>query len=297
MVFASGLQNPEGPASLPDGSWLVVEGSAERGSITLISPDGRNHRIVARTGRPNGLALDAAGFIWVAESKLPALLRVSFDGKVEIVANACDGEPFLFPNDLCFGPDGAIYMTDSGVRIEEFAPNNAVREDYESVRYDGRVYRIEPVSGKVTKIDSGIKFTNGIAFDAQNRLYINESATGAVYRYGWADRSVTGARELFGNVRDPGGPAGWRGPDGMAFGTDGSLYVAVFGQRDVTVLDPDGNVSARIVTGGKLPTNVAFAQAGRKRIYVTEYEFGNLEAFDVSTDGLRLWSSSDAMQA
>jgi gluconolactonase len=37
------------------------------------------------------------------------------DGATRIVATGCQGEPFLFPNDLCFGPDGALYVTDSGV--------------------------------------------------------------------------------------------------------------------------------------------------------------------------------------
>ena len=45
----------------------------------------------------------------------------------------------------------------------------------------------------------------------------------------------------------------------MAFGVDGRLYVAVFGQHDVTVLDRAGDVAARIETAGKLPTNVCFA--------------------------------------
>jgi gluconolactonase len=80
----------------------------------------------------------------------------------------------------------------------------------------------------------------------------------------------------------------------MAFSTDGRLYVAVFGQRDVTVLGTNGEVIERVPTAGKLPTNVAFALHGRKRIYVTEYEFGQLEAFDVATGGLPLWTGPAA---
>jgi hypothetical protein len=68
------------------------------------------------------------------------------------------------------------------------------------------------------------------------------------------------------------------------------LFVAVFGQKDVTVLGKNGDVLERIPTVGKLPTNVAFALPGRKRIQVTEYEFGQLEAFDVTADGLPLWT-------
>jgi gluconolactonase len=290
MIFASGLQNPEGPVALPDGSWVIVEGSAERGCITQISADDGTHRLVKKTGRPNGLAVDAEGVIWAAESKVPSLVRVTMDGHSEIVATGCDGEAFLFPNDLCFGPDGALYLTDSGVVIQNFAPNNQIRPDYKDVDYDGRVYRVDVQTGKVTKIDSGIKFTNGIAFGPDKLLYANETLTGAIYRYEWKDGAISGPRILFGNVNDPAGAPGWRGPDGMAFSADGRLYVAVFGQGDVTVLGHNGEVVERIPTVGKLPTNLAFALPGRRRIHVTEYEFGRIEAFEVATDGLPLWT-------
>jgi gluconolactonase len=289
MIFASGLSSPEGPVVLPDGSWLVVEGGPERGCVTQISPDGRQKRIVAKTGRPNGLAVDRAGVIWVAESKTPSLVRLTLDGKAEVVITECDGEPFLFPNDLCLGPDGAIYMTDSGVFIDDFAPGGKIRPDYMDVKMDGRVYRIDVEKGEIKKLDSGIRFTNGIAFGPDNNLYIDETLTGMIYRYQWSSGAIAGARQVFGNVNAPDGPTGWRGPDGMAFDADGKLYAAVFGQGDVTVLDQDGAVCNRIRTQGKLPTNVAFGQAGDKRIYVTKYEYGQVEVFEVTSNGLPLW--------
>jgi gluconolactonase len=288
MVFVGGLQNPEGPVALADGSWLIVEGGAERGCVTHLSPEGVR-REIKKTGRPNGLALGADGLIWVAESKFPALLRLTVDGHSEEVATGCDGEPFMFPNDLCFGPDGAIYMTDSGVDVAAFCPNNQVRADYMDMDYDGRVYRIDPSSGAVTLLDRGIKFTNGIAFGADGALYANETLTGNIYRYAWVDGAVSTRRELYGNVIRPDAEPGWKGPDGMAFDANGLLYVAVFAQGDVTVLGPDGQVVRRLPTLGMLPTNVAFALPGRHRIHVTEYEKGQMETFDVDSDGLPLW--------
>jgi gluconolactonase len=291
-VFSSGFVAPEGPVALSDGSWLIVEGGADRGCVTHISADGRNKKIIKKTGRPNGLAVDAKGVIWVAESKTPSLLRLTMEGKADVVATGCDGEAFLFPNDLCFGPDGALYLTDSGVFIDEFAPNNQIRADYMTVKYDGRVYRVDVESGKVNKLDTGIKFTNGIAFGPDKLLYVNETLTGNIYRYARLTGGIAGSRTLFGNVIRPNSPPGWKGPDGMAFSAEGKLYVAVFGQGDVTVLDTNGSVAERIPTLGKLPTNVAFALPGKKRLHITEYEFGQMEVAEVPADGLALWTGA-----
>ena len=287
-VFASGLFFPEGPVALPDGTWLVVEGG-QRGCVTQISADGKARRTVAVTGLPNGLAVDSSGFIWVAEPKVPSLLRVSLAGKVEVFLTECHGEPFLYPNDLCFGPDGALYLTDSGITAADFEPGGKVRPDFETCPMDGRVYRIDVRTKAIEKIDSGIRFTNGIAFGPENDLYANETLTGAVYRYRSKMGSGFGRREMFGNVWNESKYPTLRGPDGMAFGTDGKLFVAVYGQGDVTVLGTDGKVVERLRTQGGLPTNVAFGLPGLKKLYVTEYQLGQLEVFPVETDGLTLW--------
>jgi gluconolactonase len=289
LIFAKDLHAPEGPVALPDGTWLIVEGGADRGCVTHLSGDGQTRSVIKKTGRPNGLAVDHAGVIWVAESKVPSLLRLTMEGSCEVVATECNGESFLFPNDLCFGPDGAIYLTDSGVSISSFAPNNQIRQDYMDVNYYGRVYRVDPLTGSVKELDSGLKFTNGIAFGLDDLLYVNETVTGNVYRYGWRENGISGPRELFGNVIRADAPTGWKGPDGMAFDDKGLLYVAVFGQGDVMVLGLNGEVVGRIPTIGMQPTNVAFALPREHRIHVTEYEHGQMETYSVNCDGLRLW--------
>ncbi len=289
MIMAGDLGNPEGPVALPDGSWLIVEGAPDRGWVAMLSADGKSKTVISKTGRPNGLAVDADGVIWVAESKTPSLLRLTLDGKCEVVAEGCDGEPFMFPNDLCFGPDGALYLTDSGVHIDRFVINGQIRADYLDIPYDGRVYRVDPATGAVTKIDSGIRFTNGIAFGPDDLLYANETVTGNIYRYAWQNGAARGPRVLFGNVVSATAPPGWKGPDGMAFDESGLLYVAVFGQGDITVLGANGEVVERIPTQGLLPTNVAFARPGERRIHVTEYQYGQMEVFSVGRDGLPLW--------
>jgi gluconolactonase len=202
----------------------------------------------------------------------------------------CNGEPFLFPNDLAFGPDGMLYMTDSGILVTELASAGEPKADFMNLPYDGRVYKIDVKRKRSEKLDSGIRFTNGIAFDSGGNLYVNETLTGTVYRYKRKGGRIVGHREEFGNVIAPGGPEGLKGPDGMKFGANGNLYVAVYGQGDVTVLGKDGAVIERIKTGGRFPSNLAFGPSGEKKIYVTEGELGALEVLEVDTDGLPLYA-------
>jgi gluconolactonase len=289
MVFATDLQCPEGPVALSDGSWLIAEAGG-RGCVSHITSDGKGKRIVASTGLPNGLAVDREGIIWVAEPKTPSLIRLTMDGQATVFMTECNGEPFLYPNDLCFGPDGALYMTDSGILMDDFEPGGKIRPDYMTAKVDGCVYRIDIKTRAISTLDSGFRFTNGLAFGPDNSLYVNETMSGMIYRYQWREGQGLGPRESFGNVLSGKGHDSLRGPDGMAFGTDGKLYVAVYGQGDVTVLGQDGQVLTRLRTKGIMPTNVAFGLPGQRKIYVTEYELGQMETFDVGTDGLPLWS-------
>ena len=289
MVFAAPLDMPEGPVALNDGSFYCVEMGPQTGCVTRISADGKIISHLGKTGRPNGLAVDRFGAIWIAESSTPSLLRMSPDGKFETWMKAYKQKYFIFPNDLAFGPDGKLYMTDSGIGTYDLAQNGQIRDDYLDLNYDGRVYQININDRKITEIDSGLLFANGIAFGPDNKLYINETITGNIYSY-TIDGNRFGERFLFGNVLDPNGPSGWSGPDGMKFGQDGNLYCTVYGQKNVTVLDHEGKVIHRIETKGRLPTNLAFGYGKQSKIYITEVELGQIEVFDVNTTGFHLYS-------
>jgi gluconolactonase len=291
MIFTSDLGLPEAPLLMPDGSWLVAELAFDRGRITRVSGDGTQHSVAVETGRPNGLALDAAGAVWACETLTPALLRLDArSGAVETVLRDVDGVPLLWPNDLCFGPDGALYMTDSGLLVRDFLDDRGRPvPDCESLPMDGKLIRYDPPSGRAEILDAGFQFTNGIAFGPDGMLYVNETITGNVYRYSLGRGGALSSREVFGNVFDPEWPgSGLRGPDGMAFSRDGRLFVAVFGQGDVTVLGPDGATVERMRLEGRAPTNVAFGRDGEQRLYVVEDEFGTIEVYDVGVDGLAL---------
>jgi len=289
-IFARHLGFPEAPVLLPDGNFLFTEMTAETGWVIWFSADGRTRRVVAKTGRPNGLAQDRNGAIWVAESVQRALLKLDLDGGYEAFAKAGEGQPFLFLNDLAFAPNGDLYLTDSGILQHEFAPDGALNPEWKNLDYDGRVYRIDVNSGEVETIDQGLRFTNGIAFGPDQNLYVAETLTGMIHRYAWREGRVVSGRTAFGSAIDPDGPEGLRGPDGMKFGADGNLYIAVFGQGIVTVLDPTGTVVRRIKTEGHWCTNLAFGKKGEQSIYLTEAETGTVQRIEVGTDGFPLFN-------
>ncbi len=286
--FAVNIGAPEGPVSLPDGSMYVTEMTSATACVTKLSPKGERSVVRKTGGRPNGLAVDGDGNIWIAEALLRQLICIDPQGhEISRLGGDDVNGPFLFPNDLAFGPDGHLYMTDSGMPMSDFLEGQNFAPNFMDMNWDGRVYEIDPKANKVVRlIDRGIRFANGIAFDARDRLYANASFTGEVYRYDVIGNPVP-ERQPFGNVLQADGQTGFKGPDGMKFGVDGRLYCTVYAQQNVTVLNADGSIAERLMLDGTCPTNLCFARDG-KSILVTEVAKGQVERLPAPCAGLPL---------
>ena len=288
---AAGLGSPEGPLWIGDGEWLLVEMDDQRGCVTHVDAEGAL-RVVCRTGRPNGLVMTPDGGVLVAESSQAAIVRLGPEWResgvtATTVADRDNrGQRFLFPNDLAVGPDGAVYITDSGLPLAVMRSELLTSQDPASLPFDGRVYRLDPESSDVETLDAGLGHLNGISFGVDGALYVNDTISGDVYRYAFRNGSL-GPRDTFANVIDRSLPPSFRGPDGMAHDIEGNLYVTVFNQGEVVVLNSHGEWLARIPTDGRQPTNVAFAP-GEQAIYVTERETGTLQRHDALAPGLPL---------
>ncbi len=286
-ILVSGVRDPEGPVWGKDASLFLVEMGDGRRCLSKVDISSGARVEIAKTEfRPNGLAMDGNGRLWVAEAYEGALLCFDVDGTLLKRIEGPAGAPFLWPNDLVFGANGALYMTDSGTTEHEFIPGGTIREDFDTATYRGCVYQIDPVSGRVVRtIDTDLRFLNGIAIGPDGCLYANETITGDVLRY---DLAGDAKREVFGNViRRDLAPA-FRGPDVMKFGDNDRLYCTVFGQGEVTQLAPDGSVEDRHATLGENPTNIAFA-LDQDFAAVTEVSGDAVERLNLACGGAPLF--------
>ena len=136
-------------------------------------------------------------------------------------------------------------------------------------------------------IGSGLIFAEGINFDRDGTLYCVDVPGGGIWRLppGGALRRYSlnparGYEELaplatLSPARSGPDPAG---PDGIAFGADGNLYVAHFNADVVRVIAPDGTFVASLPAGGPTPTNIAF---WGDSLYVTEGTSGSIYRLDI----------------
>jgi sugar lactone lactonase YvrE/Leucine-rich repeat (LRR) protein len=203
---------------------------------------------------PAGTVLRADGHLLVADNKHKAVLDVSPDGKVGVLAERWEGQTLRSLNDLTIDARGNIYWTDP----EGSTPKTPV----------GSIFRVRP-DGRVDRIGTGLAFPNGLDVDPASKfLYVIESQSKKILRYALpADDELLGKAEEF---YDLGGSGG----DGCAFDDAGNLWVADFHRPDtrmgrITVLSPEGAPLAHIPVPAKVVSNIAFGGKDHDEIFCT----------------------------
>jgi gluconolactonase len=162
----------------------------------------------------------------------PAVLRIDGDGVVETLVGGAANGPFVAPNDVAFGPDGRLYLTDSG-DLDFLAPVAP-----------GRIFALDGV-GVEEVVTLAPCYVNGIAFDEDGAMLWTETSTRRVCR------RQDGVTQALATLAEP------DLPDGLALAEDGRVFVAAVTSRAVVALSSDGAVVDRIDVGAE-PTNCAF---------------------------------------
>jgi gluconolactonase len=229
-VLVDGLDHPEGLCWDPSAG--VVWAGGEAGQVYRVQLEERRAEEVARApGFVLGLGVDGRGRLVLCCSEKGSLCLVE-DGSVRTLQNGLTS-----PNFPAFGPDGTLYVSDSGAWGAD----------------DGRVFRLS-IDGELEVFSHALTdFPNGCAVTADGRyLWIVESRRPTVNRFDLITGELEQVTRLDGTV-----------PDGVAFTAEGGVLVSCYRPDRIVHLDSSGVVQivAEDPQGTLLsaPTNVAFA--------------------------------------
>lgn len=183
--FAADVPNPTSMAFGPDG--LLYVSSRFDGSVHRVTKDGTSETFASDLGVACGIAFAADGTLYVGD-RSGSILRVTAQRATAVASIP----PSVAAFHLAFGPDGWLYVA---------APTLAPRDP---------VYRVSP-DGRVEVVYDGFGRPQGLAFDAQGRLYVVDALAGgsAIYRFrsarGEAPEQVLTGGSLIGLAFDPDG--------------------------------------------------------------------------------------------
>jgi gluconolactonase len=187
---------------------------------------------------------------------------------VRRVLDEVEGRPLALPNYAAFGPDGTLYLSDSGTWGKD----------------DGRLLRVEP-GGAASVLSREVgRFTNGCAVSPDGRwLWVVESFDPRVHRFDLG--SPRPRPELV--TRIDGAVL-----DGLAFTADGGLLIACYRPDRIYHLDPFGvlEVVAQDPQGTLLsaPTNVCFTGPRLDRVVSANLGRWHLTLLDLGLRGAPL---------
>jgi gluconolactonase len=296
--IADGLEFPEGPVWMPDGTVLCVE--LKRRTVDRVHPDGTIETIAEPGGSPNGLAIgpDGAGYVcnsggWafhevfgmtVTELLQPddysggRIERVDLaTGDVTVLYTECDGNPLIGPNDLVFDRSGGFWFTDHGkIRARE--------------RDHGGVYYATPDGSSITEVIYPIESPNGVGLSPEgDKLYVAETHTGRVH---WWPVEGPGKVGKLNPVGHGGlllhGLPGMQLLDSLAVDSAGNVVVGTLVNGGLTVIPPEGEPVEHVPIADVLVTNVCFGGDDLRTAYVTCSGTGKLVSLPWPRPGLQL---------
>ena len=297
-VVTTGLQFPEGPIAMPDGSVLVVE--IARGTLSRVTPDGGIEVVADTGGGPNGAAMgpdgkcylcNNGGFEWTerrgrtypgdqaADYRTGRIERVDLDtGEVETLYESAGEVPLRGPNDLVFDVSGGFWFTDHG-------KTRARQRDRTGVFY------AKADGSYIEEVIFPLEAPNGIGLSPEeDELYVAETPTGRLWAF-----PLCGPGRLAGERADrPDGGrlvAGREGYflfDSLAVDAEGNVCVATLIDGGITVLSPSGAAPRFVPMPDRLTTNICFGGPNLETAYITLSATGQLVSLTWETPGLPL---------
>ncbi|HEX5432334.1 MAG TPA: hypothetical protein VFW83_10220 [Bryobacteraceae bacterium] len=223
--------------------------------------------IGARLNHPAGVAVDAAGNVYIADRDHHRIRRISKDGIITTVAGTGvagdwgDGAPAAYaelnrPSSVALDSEGNLFIADTGNhRVRKVTPDGRIV----AVKADGLVspvyampgsfrdlYIADEGAGSIVKVTSGgdtvtllsgLASPRGLALDRQGNLYFTEASGARVSRLA-PDGTVMSIA-----------PGEWNIPRGVTVDSPGDIFVADTGLQRIVRVDAAGEAQPVAGTG------------------------------------------------
>ncbi|MFP5503281.1 MAG: hypothetical protein ACLGIN_12405, partial [Candidatus Sericytochromatia bacterium] len=250
------------PTPRPSTPVSTFAGTAILGSTDGLGP-------AARFRYPAGLALDAGGNLFVADTENHAIRRVNTLGSVEtwLGANAVRSSMRFAlngPMGVAVGPDGAVYVADTGahriVRVSSGGQVSAIAGSAFGV------YAMADGAGASARFNR----PSDLAVDEDGHVYVADSGNHAIRKIA-PDGTVTTVAGGQGPGAEDGvgAAARFNSPVGIVVASDGTLYVTDSANSLLRKIAPDGTVSTLSASNLNRPTGLALDATGK--LYVADF--------------------------
>ena len=230
--IGSGFEFTEGPIWHPTEHYLLF--SDMPGDVRRRWDEAGGVREVMRpANKCNGMTYDADLNLVICEHATSSLVRLSPDGRREVLASHFEGKELNSPNDVCVRSDGTIYFTDPWFGRMPVYGVERPRE----LGWQG-VFRVSP-AGKLDLVVDKRQFDqpNGLCFSPdESKLYVNDTTRALIRVFDVAPDGSLSHGRLFAQGIQSSREAGV--PDGMKCDAKGNVWVTAPG--GIRVYSPRG---------------------------------------------------------
>ena len=295
-LVAEGLEFPEGPIAMNDGSVILTEIKGQR--LTRVKPDGTKALVVNTGGGPNGAAVGPDGAIYITNNggsfewldtgglTIPGPTPPShtggmiqrFDlktGALTTVYDACDGKRLIGPNDLVFDKAGGMWFTDHGCSTPEG-------------KKFGGVYYAKPDGSHISRQRDHLISPNGVGLSPdEDVVYVADTNLGRLWAFDVASVGVLGPPNGFAPGRVVHNLPGYQLLDSLAVEAGGQVCVATIINGGITAFALDGTTE-HFAFPDLVVTNICFGGDDMRTAWITASSTGKLFKARWPRPGLKL---------
>ena len=323
LALDASLANPQGVAIDAAGNLFIAD--AGNGRIRQVSPDGIIQTVAGRgefgfsgdggnatnasVNNPQGVAVDAAGNLFIADRDNNRVRQVSADGIIQTIAGNGDfgfsGDGGNAANAALLKPEG-VEVDEAGNLLIADTLNNRIRR----VGLDG-IIRTVAGNGNFGSSHDGGRATSAplarpvdVAADAAGTLFITDGTRIRGVSPDGIIRTVAGRGNFaFSGDGGPAVSASLAGPKGVAVDAAGNLFIADSYNERIRRVGPDGIIQTVAGNGtsgfsgdGGPATNASLALSGAGSAGVAVDGAGNLFIADRDNNRIRLVSPDGIIQ-